>query len=85
MRIKNKIIIEGDTLKIFEAVTPERRRELEQIAKEIYNNSGNSDANERGKDSYLGNETVEVKNGASSSGGPSDGVCQSVVCRRRLD
>jgi len=47
MRIKNKIRIVGDTLQIFEAVTPERRRELEQIAKEIYNNSGNSDANER--------------------------------------
>jgi len=47
MRLKNKIRIKGDTLQIFEAVTPERRRELEQIAKEIYNNSGNSDANER--------------------------------------
>ena len=47
MRLKNKIRIKGDTLNIFEAVTPERRRELEQIAKEIYNNSGNSDANER--------------------------------------
>ena len=47
MRLKNKIRIKGDTLTIFEAVTPKRRRELEQIAKEIYNNSGNSDANER--------------------------------------
>jgi len=47
MRLKNKILIEGDTLRIFETVSPERRRELEQTAKEIYNNSGNSDANER--------------------------------------
>jgi len=47
MRIKNKIIIEGDTLKIFEAVTPERRKELEQVAREIYNTAENSDANER--------------------------------------
>jgi hypothetical protein len=47
MRIKNKIIIEGDTLKIFEAVTPERRKELEQVAREIYNTTENSDANER--------------------------------------
>jgi len=49
MRLKNKIRIKGDTLNIFEAVTPERRKELEQIAKKIYNNSGNSDANERDK------------------------------------
>lgn len=47
MRLKNKILIEGDTLRIFETVSPERRRELEDIAREIYNNSGNSDANER--------------------------------------
>jgi hypothetical protein len=47
MRIKNKIRIVGDTLQIFEAVTPERRKELEQVAREIYNTAGNSDANER--------------------------------------
>lgn len=47
MRLKNKILIEGDTLRIFETVSPERRRELEDIAREIYNNSGNSDSNER--------------------------------------
>jgi hypothetical protein len=47
MRIKNKILIEGDTMKIFEAIPLERRKELEQIARKIYNTSGNSDANER--------------------------------------
>jgi hypothetical protein len=47
MRIKNKIRIVGDTLQIFEAVTPERRKELEQVAREIYNTAENSDANER--------------------------------------
>lgn len=47
MRLKNKILIEGDTLRIFETISPERKRELEDIAREIYNNSGNSDANER--------------------------------------
>ena len=45
--LKKEGITKGDTLRIFETVSPERKRELEDIAREIYNNSGNSDANER--------------------------------------
>lgn len=36
MRLKNKILIEGNILNILETVSPERMRELETIAKKIY-------------------------------------------------
>jgi len=40
MRIKNKITIEGDMLKIFESVSYERRTELAKVAQEIWDELG---------------------------------------------